>query len=564
MTIEQTPQDEFELNNGKVVSYAKYYEERYNRKLKYPRSFLLVTKGRRKDEEIRLIPELCVITGQSEKMKQDFALQKELNRVVKPSAFHRSEGNKKLIRTLYENEKTKEILKDWQISISEQAKKVEGWKLEAGNLLMGKNKQIDVNDKRLDREIQGEMLNQPELRKIAVFCPEKEKQNAENFKEELRLWVQESNFPIKEPPKIFVIKGSGFDPWKEEFEKVLNPTVQLVVLILSGSKKQGRYYNECKKLLVQKYPIPCQVILSSTFTRPNFKSILRNSFRQICCKVGGSPWTITELPFTEQPVMIVGIDVFHGGKPGKSKSLLGFCATMNRDFSRYWNTVDQHGPGEEIGKGLQRCVKDAMLAFAVTNNRRFPEKVIVYRDGVGESQGRTLREMEVKAFLRAFDELKENPDMGKAPDFIFIHVNKSPIAKFFAEGIRQGEIGNVESGTVVEGITKGFREFYLISQKMVGAGTANPTQYSVMSCWRNIKEEYVDKTWDVEDGLLENLKMLTNKLCYLYYNFVGPIKVAAPVHYAHVLAKFVGEKWNEDREFKPHVAWEKMKSLYFI
>jgi len=562
-----TPKDEFYLKEGNSISYMKYYEEKYNRKLKYPTSFLLVTKGRRgkEDNEIHLIPELCVLTGQSDKMKQDFNLQKELNRVVKPKPFQRYKGNKALVEELEKNERTREILKDWQISVSKSALEIDAHKLEAGNLLMGKNKQIGVNDRMLDREIQGEMLNQPELKKVAIFCSVKEKRNAETFKNELKDWIKDSNYPISEP-KIFAVADDGregFEAWKKEFEKVLDSRVQLVVLVLNGNKKQGRYYNECKKLFLTKYPIPCQAILGSSLARNNMKSIVRGVFRQICSKVGGSPWSITELPFIQEPVMLVGIDVFHG-KPKKNKSLLGFCATMDRHFSRYWTRVEEQGPGEEIGKGLQACVLKAMLAFAETNGGKFPMKVIVYRDGVGESQGKTLREIEVKAFTRAFEELKEKNGLRRSPDFMFLHVNKSPIAKFFVKGIRQGEIENPEPGTVVNGNPTGYRDFYLISQKLVGVGTANPTQYSVMSCWRNIGEEYVDKTFDMENEIFEGLKVLTNKLCYLYFNYVGAIKVAAPVHYAHVLAKFVGERWKDDSSFLPHHAWEKMKCLYFI
>ena len=49
----------------------------------------------------------------------------------------------------------------------------------------------------------------------------------------------------------------------------------------------------------------------------------------------------------------------------------------------------------------------------------------------------------------------------------------------------------------------------------------------------------------VHDTIGENLgkvELLTYKLCHLYFNYGGPIRVPAPVQYAHKLAYLVAEK----------------------
>ena len=56
------------------------------------------------------------------------------------------------------------------------------------------------------------------------------------------------------------------------------------------------------------------------------------------------------------------------------------------------------------------------------------------------------------------------------------------------------------------------------------------------------------------------------KLCHLYYNWTGGIKVPAPCQYSRRLAYMVGEKLTERNEvFLPGKAlWEEHKSLYFL
>ena len=50
----------------------------------------------------------------------------------------------------------------------------------------------------------------------------------------------------------------------------------------------------------------------------------------MCAKIGGIPWGIDQLPFTNKPCMIVGIDLFTDKK--KNSSVMGFCATWDKNL----------------------------------------------------------------------------------------------------------------------------------------------------------------------------------------------------------------------------------------
>jgi aubergine-like protein len=68
------------------------------------------------------------------------------------------------------------------------------------------------------------------------------------------------------------------------------------------------------------------------------RSICNKILVQICAKVGGIPWSISDMPFTEQPTMLVGVDTYHKHQGKKKRAILSMVATMNKTFSKYWST----------------------------------------------------------------------------------------------------------------------------------------------------------------------------------------------------------------------------------
>ena len=57
-------------------------------------------------------------------------------------------------------------------------------------------------------------------------------------------------------PREFPIRSNKFDDWREVIERSLNSTVQAVVLILPGAKGKAPLYDDLKRLLINKIPVP--------------------------------------------------------------------------------------------------------------------------------------------------------------------------------------------------------------------------------------------------------------------------------------------------------------------
>ena len=560
----RTPKDTFSTKDGKELSFMEYYETKYGKKLQNPRQPLIINKNKKDAREIMLIPELCVVTGLSQEMRNNFNLMKELSKTTKPEPAKRLEEASKLVQIFLEKPETKELLQKWSITLDADPINIGGSKLMAGNMLMDKtvNPIPLENTPDIDRKAQAAMFDQPHITRWAIFCPSRDKQTYQTFVDTLKESIDTYKYPADQPRAVF-IDGNRFDDWRNQMQSILNESVQAVVLLLPGPKKQAPLYNDCKRFLIEKCPVPSQVVLLKTIQAgKQVRSICNKILMQICAKVGGIPWIVDELPFSSEPTMIIGIDVYHKTS-NKNQSLLAFCATMNRHFSKYWSTVREQEIGQEIGTRLQTAILEALREFKETN-KIFPKNVIVYRDGVSASQRKTVQEMEVKAFLRAFDELSENKETHKRPNLIFICANKTVGAKFYAgDNLMRpgGPLRNPEPGTIIDKEISHGRDFYLISQK-TNQGTATPTHYFVLGNYTDSNGEYSDK--DLEPAIMRNIEILTYKLCYLYYNWTGAIKVPSPIQYAHKLSNLIGDRWKSDKPMIPSKHFQKTRSLFFI
>lgn len=89
-------------------------------------------------------------------------------------------------------------------------------------------------------------------------------------------------------------------------------------------------------------------------------------------------------------------------------------------------------------------------------------------------------------------------------------------------------LGNPSPGTVVDShvTRRNYYDFFLVPQS-VREGTVTPTHYIVVHDTSNLETDHMQR--------------LTYKLCHLYYNWPGTIRVPAPCQYAHKLVYQIGQ-----------------------
>lgn len=254
------------------------------------------------------------------------------------------------------------------------------------------------------------------------------------------------------------------------------------------------------------------ILARSLSNRRRIKSVVQKIALQINCKLGGTLWS---LKIPAKNWMICGIDTFHSA--GRSHSVCGFVASLNDTFTR-WHSLAYMQDGE-VGDHLKISFSKALETYRQVRGE-FPSKVVIFRDGLGDGQLQYCKEYELDQILNCVKQFKLNIGI------CMIVVQKRINTRIFLKN--QNELMNPNPGSILDHtVTKrNFPDFFLIPQH-VSQGTVTPTHYIIIHDNIKLKVDHVQR--------------LSYKLCHLYYNWAGTIRVPAPCQYAHKLAYLIGQ-----------------------
>jgi aubergine-like protein len=110
-------------NAGEPISYIDYYQKKWNLKIVDRNQFMLKTVDKKSKRVIYLlkvlylVPELCFMTGMTDKMRADFNLNKDIAVTTKCGAGERMKNTQSLVHDINNpsNERAYACLNDWQI-----------------------------------------------------------------------------------------------------------------------------------------------------------------------------------------------------------------------------------------------------------------------------------------------------------------------------------------------------------------------------------------------------------------------------------------------------------------
>ncbi|KAI9571925.1 ribonuclease H-like domain-containing protein [Boletus coccyginus] len=224
------------------------------------------------------------------------------------------------------------------------------------------------------------------------------------------------------------------------------------------------------------------------------------------------------------PTMIMGMDVTHatgGGPTNETPSIVAVVASIDEYFAQYPATLALRGSKVEIVRDEDSILRDMFISrfelYRVHNKGKLPKQVILYRDGVSESQFVQVRTHELRELKKAIEHFGSyNPKLS------IVVCGKRHHTRFYPTREEDAaQDGNPLPGTVVDrGVTPAY-EFDFFLQAHGGLkGTTRPTHYFVVHDENGFKAD--------------DLQRLTNDLSYMFERATKAVSLVSPAYWADI------------------------------
>ncbi|XP_043640894.1 protein aubergine [Drosophila teissieri] len=542
--FQSTPLSKFNTKEGDI-SYVDYYKKRYNIIIRDFKQPLVLSRPTEKnirggnDQPLMIIPELARATGMTDAMRADFRLMKAMGEHTRLAPDRRIERLRTFNRRLKSSKESTETLKSWNIELDSALVEIPARILKSEKILFGNNKNF-LCDARADWTSEfrsSSMWKHVDINRWCVITPGRNLRETQEFVQMCIRAASTMRMNISKP--IYdEIRDDRNGTYSQAIDNAVAKDPQIVMIVMRSSNEEK--YSCIKKRTCVDRPVPSQVVTLRVIAprqekKAGLMSIATKVVIQMNAKLMGAPWMI-DLPL--RGLMTVGFDVCHSSKD-KNKSYGALVATMDqRESTRYFSSVTEHMKGQELSEQMSLNMTCALKTYRAQHGS-LPERILFFRDGVGDGQLYQVVNTEVKFLKGKLDEIYKSAGKTEGCRMAFIVVSKRINTRYFANG------RNPVPGTVVDDvITLPERyDFFLVSQA-VRQGTVSPTSYNVI--------------FDNFGLSADKLQILSYKMTHMYYNFSGTVRVPAVCQYAHKLAFLVAESINR----QPSAGLE--NQLYFL
>ena len=178
-----------------AINLAQYYEKQYAIKLKDPKQPLLISMPKAKDkragitEPVKLIPELCLMTGLTDRQRNDFRLMQELSAQLRMDPQQRLTTIRGFGKKMLKADADQGLLKQWGMSIEENPVKFGARVFNPELIEMGpvsqagdaRRFQYPIQDADWTNSLKDGMLTPCELKKCIYLYPQQNEMEANDF-----------------------------------------------------------------------------------------------------------------------------------------------------------------------------------------------------------------------------------------------------------------------------------------------------------------------------------------------------------------------------------------------
>ncbi|XP_038241003.1 piwi-like protein 2 isoform X5 [Dermochelys coriacea] len=482
----KTPKDSFTMSDGKEITFIDYYSKNYGitvRELDQP---LLIHRpnerrtpqGKLQRGEILLLPELSYMTGIPEKMKKDFRAMKDLTHQINLSPKQHHASLSNLLHRIEENEAASKEMSRWGLCLDKDVYKTQGRVLPMERINLRTSSFMTSEDLNWTKEITREAaISTIPMHYWALFYPKRAVDQARELVSMLEKVSGPIGMQLNQPAWV-ELKDDRIETYARTIKSILGTEGKMQMVVCIITGTRDDLYGAIKKLCCVQSPVPSQ-----------------------------------------KQLMVIGMDVYHDPSRGM-RSVVGFIASTNHAVTKWYSRVVFQMPHQEIADSLKLCLVGALQKFYEVNHC-LPEKIAVYRDGVSDSQLNTVVSYEIPQLQQCFEAFENYQ-----PKMVFFVVQKKISTNLYSASSEH--FVTPAPGTVIDHTvtSRDWVDFYLLSHH-VRQGCGIPTHYICVLNTANLSPDHMQR--------------LTFKLCHVYWNWPGTIRVPAPCKYAHKLAFLAGQ-----------------------
>ncbi|XP_014748405.1 PREDICTED: piwi-like protein 2 [Sturnus vulgaris] len=527
---DKTPKDTFTLASGQEITFVEYYSKTYGITIRELDQPLLVhkpkekqmLKGKQQLEMVLLVPELTFLTGLSDLRKNSRTLKEVMWEMIQSPQQHYQRLTSLLCRIRDTPEASQE-LERWGLCLDTDIYRTQGHILPVERINLRHRSFLPAEDLSWHREVTKEVpIAVISINSWLLIYHKRLQHLAKDLVAAMRSSCGAMGMQVGHPT-VQELRDDRIETYVRTIQSSLGSQdkVQLLLCIIPGGRDD--IYGAVKKLCCVQTPVPSQVINAQSLTgHPGkIKSVVQKVLLQINCKLGGQLWGV-DIPLVRQEnprknpgMSLEALEVGQG-----MRSVIGFVASMNHILTKWYSRVVFQMPHQEIADSLRLCLSQALKRFYELNHS-LPMKIVVYRDGVSDPQLDTVLKYEVPQLQKSFHTFQNYQ-----PSLVVVVVQKQLSTNFYC--LTGEELVSPPLGTVIDHsvTSSGWQDFFLLAHHS-RQGCSVPTRYICM--------------WNTANLSSEHLQRLTFKLCHLYWNWPGTIRVPAPCKYAHKLAFLVGQ-----------------------
>jgi len=301
------------------------------------------------------------------------------------------------------------------------------------------------------------------------------------------------------------------------------PGCQLILVVKPTNETSD--YREIKFQSDSVHGCPSQCMLSRHLERANVM-YCANLGLKINSKLGGGNVTLTQPSLdrlkARKTLMIMGLDLSLESKAiaRTTDAVAAVVGTLNHQYTEYASAYRFQLAKEEHIMDLTKLAQDVFTSF-FERWQKLPEALLVYRDGVADSQMKHVLDVERDALVEAY----QNVQPGSTPVITMVVTQKRHRTRFMpVDRSHADQAGNCKPGLCVDGdITQPHQfEFYLQSHTAL-QGTSRPVRHVVLVN---------------ELGLsADELQEITHSLCHVNARCTLSTSMVAPTAYSALVAE---------------------------